>query len=87
MNRCESAVGVIRCSTDVATINAIASASGLRARQGTRPHFFRLFNSGRRVEPEVGADLFEVVRDELDRAVSKGLIPPWSVVVQDSGKS
>ena len=87
MNRCEIAVGAIRSPTDMTVIHAIASTGGLTAQPGSKPHVFGLFNSGRRADPEVGAELFMVVRDQLDRAVLAGTIPWWSLVELDRKQS
>jgi hypothetical protein len=82
MARINSVVGLIRCPADAETITTIAAASGLSVQAGSDPQLFYLSNSGRRVEPDVGADLFEVVQAALDQAVRAGTIPSWSVVAQ-----
>jgi hypothetical protein len=80
MNRYDTAVGMICCRTDLATINALAMAGGLSAQQGDKPHLFCLSNSGRSVEPEVGEELFDAFRHALDHAAHTGAIPAWSVI-------
>jgi hypothetical protein len=87
MNRCEIAVGAIRSPAHVSVMNAIASTGGLTAHPGGTPHVFRLVNSGRCADPEVGAELFMFVRDQLDRAVLAGTIPWWSLVEPDRMES
>jgi hypothetical protein len=79
MHRYDNTVGIINCSTDLATMNAITQSGGLRVIQGRTPHQFRIADSGRRTEPEVGRELFKIVEGALDRAASAGKIPPWSI--------
>ena len=80
MARDNELVGEICCRTDLATINSIATAGGLRVTQGRRPHLFRVLNSGRTTEPEVGEQLFEVFQEAMQRAATVGKIPSWSAV-------
>jgi hypothetical protein len=80
MAREEYGVGLIRCHTDAATMDAIASASGLRARPTREVGLFYIINSGRGAEPEIGADLLAAVHNELERAARDGTIPSWSNV-------
>ena len=80
MPRRKRMVGIIRCTTDAMTLNAIAEIGGLIVEPATTPSQFYVMNSGRNLASEVEPALFAAMSEELDQAVRRGTIPPWSIV-------
>ena len=80
MPRYRIVVGMVRCHTDVGTMDSIVVASGLRAQATDEPDLFCLTDCGRGAEPEIGSDLLAAAREHLEHAVLTGAIPAWSLV-------
>jgi len=85
MRRRKRAVGLIKCPTDVSTINAIVEAGGLTAEPADQPGHFYLLNSGRNLASEVEPELYAAAAHRLDSAVRNGIIPAWSSI-ENAGK-
>ncbi len=81
MPRRERIVGYVRVPTDASTLNCIVRAGGLTARDSDKPDHFFLVNSGRNLASEVGGYLLEAASHELDKAVDRGTIKAWSLVL------
>ena len=80
MARRERRVGVIRCASDVATLDTIASSGGLSVKPANAPGEFYVINSGRNLASELEEALLTAVACHLDNAVEKGIIPRWSLI-------
>jgi hypothetical protein len=73
-------IGLIECSADQFTMNAIAQDAGLIAETAGKPDQFYLVHSGRNLASELETDLFAAVEKVLDHAARQGVIPPWSML-------
>lgn len=82
MQRSNRAVGLIRCLADERTLNEIAGERGLTVEPAMKPNHFYLIDGGVLLVRELQPALFAAVAHDLDRAVQRGRIPPWSTLVR-----
>jgi len=82
MTRCNKTIGLVRCPTDAATMDSLAACGGLLADPAGEPDLYYLRNSGRDLDHEIEADLFDAAGSEFDRAVREGVIPKWAPVLR-----
>jgi hypothetical protein len=73
-------IGLIECSADQFTVNAIAQDAGLIAEIAETPDQFYLVHSGRNLASELETDLFAAAAKVLDHATRQGVIPRWSII-------
>ena len=75
-------VGLIRCRADAETLNAIAASRGLAIEQAEKPSHYYLIDGGRDLVSALEPALFAAFAYDLDSAVQRGQIPPWSALIR-----